>query len=202
MSEKTFFNDWSQTVIVTFQGSTCGSCGEMAFPSEGAHHNIPLSGFCYNPPRQGCGVEWRFAATTKSGMRGVWKEQMPQFTWVGVVTGEYPDYYIAESWLPSDHKFISGEIMKLIDIKNLNKAEVLAALFNSAKPKEGKLKNYNSHPMSTGFARFLIRQQKSFGLLEDRVLNIDLSGLEFDPSQYDLHNGEGAAERVIKSLRH
>ncbi|SHF41536.1 hypothetical protein SAMN05444392_12325 [Seinonella peptonophila] len=86
-----------------------------------------------------------------------------------------------------------------IDIADLDKAAVLAALFNGAKP-QGNGGNYLRW-MSTKKARsFQVRTYK-FGCESDRILKVDLSGEEFDSSLYDRHNGEGMADRVVNRLR-
>lgn len=75
-----------------------------------------------------------------------------------------------------------------IDIAGLNKADVLAALFNSFRPQ------------GAGFLNVLT-SDLYFDYVLGRVLKVDLSGDSFDPRLYDRDNGEGAALRTINALK-
>ena len=95
--------------------------------------------------------------------------------------------------------------MSLIDIKGLDKAEVLLALYNG------------SHVQGLGFLQavddYTIVDARNdlklhlgecggyFDYLHGRVLKVDLSKDEFDDWLYDRDNGEGAAKRIIDELR-
>ena len=87
-----------------------------------------------------------------------------------------------------------------IDISKLDKAEVLAALYNSAKPQGLGFLQYEPSPMSTEEAGRLLKEVTCFDYLKGRVMKVNLSGEELNPRGYDRDNGEGAAYRAIKHL--
>lgn len=89
----------------------------------------------------------------------------------------------------------------MVDIKGLNKAEVLAALYNNSKP-NGLCYLCLEHPMSTDEAEAILKQTTDFDYLNGRVLKVNLSSDDwFEEWLYDRDNGDGAAQRVIDSLR-
>lgn len=114
-------------------------------------------------------------------------------------------------------------IRTTIDISGLNKAEILAALFNNSQPiGMGFLQAamQGNHDMTTAEAQQLIdgdavadndfgqygrsKDNKTyfFDYVRGRPLKINLEGDEFYPAGYDRDNGgDGTAERIINSLR-
>ena len=88
-----------------------------------------------------------------------------------------------------------------MDITGLDKAEVLAALFNAARPQGKGLLKYDPKPMSADEARKLSPNAGYVDYLQGRVMKIDISGDEVDTWLYNRDNGEGAAETAIMSLR-
>lgn len=90
-----------------------------------------------------------------------------------------------------------------ISIKGLNKATVLAALYNAAKVQGNGVLRYDAKPMSTKEAQQILdaNPNHSFDYLKGRVMKINLSGDELDTRLYNRDNGENAAERVINILR-
>jgi hypothetical protein len=91
--------------------------------------------------------------------------------------------------------------MSKISLIGLNKASVLAALYNASKPQGLGFVQYNPKPMTQGQAEDLLAQTFSFDYLSGRVMKVDLRGDELNTSAYDRDNGEGAAERAIVSLQ-
>lgn len=92
--------------------------------------------------------------------------------------------------------------MPTIDIKVLNKAAVLQALYNAAKPQGAGFIHYDPTPMSAEEALKILRSgQTFFDYLKGRVMKVELKGDSFDPSSYNRDNGEGTAEAVIDQLR-
>lgn len=89
---------------------------------------------------------------------------------------------------------------KPIDISKLDKAEVLAALYNNSHPMGLGLLQFNSKEMTVKEARKLLETQVSFDYIYGRVMKIDLSGDTLDPWLYDRDNGEGAAKAAIEGL--
>jgi hypothetical protein len=87
-----------------------------------------------------------------------------------------------------------------MNIKGINKAKVLAALYNNSKPQGMGFLHYDSKPMTEEEAEALLKQTTYFDYLKGRVMKIDLSGDELQTRLYNRDNGEGAAERVISDI--
>lgn len=87
-------------------------------------------------------------------------------------------------------------------IKIVNKAQVLAALYNNAKVQGIGFLHADDKPMTENEAVSLLlsSDDKYFDYVKGRVMKIDLSGDEIDTRLYNRDNGEGAAERVIQGL--
>ncbi len=89
----------------------------------------------------------------------------------------------------------------MISIKDLDKAAVLAALYNVARPQGMDFMRFDPKPMTVEEARGVLERQQHFDYLQGRVMKIDLSGDEFDPQWYDRDNGqEGAALQAIEAM--
>lgn len=89
-----------------------------------------------------------------------------------------------------------------IDIRTLDKAAVLAALYNRSKVQGMGFLQAKPGPMTVDEARSLLANEHvSFDYLYGRVMKVDLSGDSFDPWVYDRENGDGAAERALSVLR-
>lgn len=89
----------------------------------------------------------------------------------------------------------------MISLEGLDKAAVLAALYNASRPQGMGFLEYDPRPMDIEEARRIVENVTVFGYLKGRVMRIDLSESEFDHRLYDCDNGEGTAERVIALLR-
>jgi hypothetical protein len=102
----------------------------------------------------------------------------------------------------------------MIDIHDLNKADVLRVLYNNARPlgmgwlqyEPGNMspeeaESYLADPDSQDNGVFGSHGQTRFDYLKGRVMKVDLSGDELNPRLYDEDNGTGAAARVIATLR-
>ena len=89
----------------------------------------------------------------------------------------------------------------MIDISKLDKAAVLAALYNNSRQQGmGFLHTRGREPLSRDQAADLLKQTTYFDYLFGRVMKVDLSKDSFDPCLYDCDNGQGAAEAAILSL--
>lgn len=88
----------------------------------------------------------------------------------------------------------------MVDISNIDKAKVLAALYNATHPQGLGLLHYDPTPMSETEARELLKSQTHFDYLKGRVMKVDLSGSEFDPRLYDRDNYDGAAQDAINKI--
>lgn len=98
-----------------------------------------------------------------------------------------------------------------MDISGLDKAAVLAALYNASKAQGMGILHYEAEPMSVEQARQLIeasspstpqddvkvlyagRLSLYFDYLKGRVMKVDLSGDDLNTTLYNRDNGEGAA---------
>lgn len=90
----------------------------------------------------------------------------------------------------------------MLNIKGLNKAEVLKGLYDNSKPQGLGFLNYNPEDMSIEEAERLLKEQTYFDYLNGRVMKVDLSSdNEFEECLYDRDNGVGSAKRVIDKLR-
>lgn len=95
----------------------------------------------------------------------------------------------------------------MIAISKLDKAAVLAALYNNARVQGlGYLKS-RPGDMTVEQARQELQRGDDhhntnlcFDYLHGRVLKVDLSGDAFDPCLYDRDNGDGAAQRAVASI--
>lgn len=88
-----------------------------------------------------------------------------------------------------------------MNIGDLNKASVLAALYNNSKVQGRGILQAINKPMSESEAEELLTQDTYFDYLHGKVMKIDLSRDELDTRLYNRDNGNGAAERVIEELR-
>ena len=94
-----------------------------------------------------------------------------------------------------------------ISIAGLDKAKVLAALYNNSRPLGLGHLHFTPEPMKEEEARALLAQQADdergayFDYLKGRVMKVRIGGDELNPSLYDRDNGDGAAARVIDALR-
>jgi hypothetical protein len=89
----------------------------------------------------------------------------------------------------------------MISIKGLDKAEVLAGLYNNARAQGMGFLHYTPEDMTTKEAKKLLKECDSFDYVQGRVMKIRLNGDEFDEYLYDRDNGSGAAARVVNKIR-
>jgi hypothetical protein len=88
-----------------------------------------------------------------------------------------------------------------MNISNLSKAKVLAALYNNSKPQGRGFLHADSQLMTEEEAQKLLdSDQTSFEYLKGRVMKVDLSGDELDTWLYNRDNGENAAETALSGL--
>lgn len=89
----------------------------------------------------------------------------------------------------------------MIDIRGINKAELLVDLYNKAHQVEVD-RLQPSILFTIDGAEDLLKQTTSFDELYGRVLNVDLSNdQEFDETLYDSYNGFGMAQSVVDKIR-
>lgn len=90
-----------------------------------------------------------------------------------------------------------------IDISGLDKAEVLAALFNASKQQGmGFMNSSGASPMTVEDARqYTSREgEQYYDYLRGRVMKVDLSKDQLRTGLYDRDNGQGAAARALAPL--
>lgn len=88
-----------------------------------------------------------------------------------------------------------------MNIRGLNKAAVLAALYNSAKPLGMGWLHYDSRIMTVEEAEKVIAEYGlSFDYHKGRVMKIDISDDEVDTRLYNRDNGAGAAEAAVDAV--
>jgi hypothetical protein len=91
-----------------------------------------------------------------------------------------------------------------IDIKGLDKAAVLAALYNNSMPQGLGFLHFKPEPMKLEEARVILAASAPrfyFDYLIGRVIKVNLSDDKFDPWLYDRDNGQGAAARAVELVR-
>jgi len=85
---------------------------------------------------------------------------------------------------------------------HLDKAKVLAELYNRAKTQGMGILHYTPEDMTPDEAqKMLDAGQTYFDYVKGRVMKVDLETYELDTRLYNRDNGEGAAEGVINSLQ-
>lgn len=92
--------------------------------------------------------------------------------------------------------------MSNVSIQGLSKASVLAALYNGAKPQGMGFFQFDPTPITEDEAEEIMNKSGvHFDYLKGRVMKVDLSGDEIDPSYYDRDNGAREVQRIISALR-
>ncbi len=91
--------------------------------------------------------------------------------------------------------------MAKISIAGLNKADVLAALYNNSKVQGMGFLQAKPGQMGRAEAQQLLDQTDYFDYLHGKVMKVRIAGDELDTWGYDRDNGEGAAARAIAPLR-
>jgi hypothetical protein len=99
-------------------------------------------------------------------------------------------------------KFNGREKMSTtIDITGMDKAEILAALYNGSRPLGMGMLHFTPEDMGKNEAHELLNETTSFDYLKGRVMKISLKGDELYTGLYNRDNGEGAAERIIQRIK-
>jgi len=89
-----------------------------------------------------------------------------------------------------------------MDTLGLSPAQILAGLYNGARPQGMGFIHYTPEPMSEEEAQILLeddpRRGDYFDYLKGRVMKVEISKL--DPNLYDRDNGDGAMQLVLESI--
>lgn len=90
-----------------------------------------------------------------------------------------------------------------MNISGLNKAAVLAALFNASRQQGmGFMDSRGARAMTEADAQKVLDEEGPyFDYLRGRVMKIAIDGDEIETRLYNRDNGEGAAERAVDALR-
>jgi len=91
--------------------------------------------------------------------------------------------------------------MSTIDISKMDKAEVLAALYNASRPLGMGMLHYTPEEMDVEEARGLLASQQRFDYLKGRVMKVNLSKDNLPVALYDRDNGDGAAARTLENVK-
>lgn len=91
--------------------------------------------------------------------------------------------------------------MSVVNISGLDKAELLAVLYNRANPQGMGFLHYVPGDMPIEEARKLVEAVDYFDYVKGRVMKVDISRDEMSTFLYNRDNGEGAAEAVVAKLR-
>lgn len=94
----------------------------------------------------------------------------------------------------------------MVNIKGMDKVEVLDALYVASKPQglgilhfvSGGLTDTEKKEVRDDFIKTGTFLWVDY--LKGRVLKVNLNGDEFDERLYDRDNGEGAAQRAVRSI--
>ncbi|KKM13999.1 hypothetical protein LCGC14_1710600 [marine sediment metagenome] len=93
-----------------------------------------------------------------------------------------------------------------MDISKLDKAEVLAALYNRAQPQGIGYLHYTPEDMTVEEAQMILDDLKEYGhrpyfdYLKGRVMKVSLYKDDMRTDLYNRDNGEGAAEQALEHL--
>ena len=96
--------------------------------------------------------------------------------------------------------------MTRVNIAGLDRAEIIAALYNASQPLGMGFLHYDPAPMTRDEAQAYLDkmgERPYFDYLKGRVMKVgsDPGSDEMYVALYDRDNGRGAAERAIDSLR-
>lgn len=94
----------------------------------------------------------------------------------------------------------------MINVSGISPAKLLAALYNNSVPVGFGILQAQHSPMTDEQAEreFNTRARNGrayFDYLHGRVMKVEIGGDELDPRLYDRDLGQGAAARVVASLR-
>lgn len=88
-----------------------------------------------------------------------------------------------------------------MDIEGLEKADILARLYNASKPFEAGYPGYRPGDMTIEEARVLLEAGTRFEYLHGRILKIDLGRNDLRTLEYDRANGVGSAAAALEGVR-
>ena len=87
---------------------------------------------------------------------------------------------------------------EVIDLRGLDKAEVLVALHVTARPSSFSRRFWKPEPMSLEAARHLLAERTQFDYIASREMHLELGGDELHTWAYDKANGFGSARQALE----
>lgn len=87
----------------------------------------------------------------------------------------------------------------MIDIKGMDKASILQVLYDNSCP--SFMPRLPRVPLSYNEASTAVSKCTDFDYYNGVLIKCRLGGDEFDPRSYDRDNGDGAAARLIDTIR-
>lgn len=92
--------------------------------------------------------------------------------------------------------------MDAIDIKGLNKVDLVLALHRASRPLGiGHIVAMGSPPLDHARVEGHLAQGTYFDYLDGRVMKVEVGGDMLDPRMYDRDNGAGSAAKVVAGVR-
>jgi len=88
----------------------------------------------------------------------------------------------------------------MIDIRGLDKAEVLKALYNASHPQGMGMLQFSPGPLTDDEVKKCMAHGTYFDYVKGRVMKVEIGGDDLDPRLYDRDNGDGAAFRALEEL--
>lgn len=89
----------------------------------------------------------------------------------------------------------------MISIAGLDKAKVLAALYNASQCQGMGRLQFVAGDLDLEEAAKLLKNNTYFNYLKGRVMKVELKNDSFDPRLYDRDNGQGAAAAAISKIK-
>jgi len=90
----------------------------------------------------------------------------------------------------------------MLDIKGMDKAKILAELYNAANSIDIDIIKHDATTMSIEEAKELLKKQKYFNVINGRILKVDLRSDILDTYLYDRNNGKGSGYKVWKKIKY
>jgi hypothetical protein len=90
--------------------------------------------------------------------------------------------------------------MPIVNIKGLDKAKVLVALYSAARKSKKGFALLHAPPISEAEARHVLKTETYFQYIHGRAMKVDLSSDLLDTRLYNRDNGHEAAENAIAHL--
>jgi len=91
--------------------------------------------------------------------------------------------------------------MTEINVSDIAPAELLAGLYNQSHPQGMGFLQATPDDMTTAEAKAALDGRSYFDYWNGRVMKVEINGETLRTALYDRDNGEGAAQRVVDSIR-